>query len=55
MPYAIERYTNEVNRLYGVMDERLADGEFLTGEYSIVEMASIGWTLGLQETRSGSR
>jgi GST-like protein len=41
--YAIERYTNEVNRLYGVMDRRLADREFLAGDYSIADMASIGW------------
>jgi GST-like protein len=41
--YAIERYTNEVNRLYGVMDKRLADHEFLAGEYSIADMACIGW------------
>jgi len=44
IPYAIERYTNECNRLYGVMNRRLADREFLAGEYSIADMASIGWT-----------
>ena len=44
LPYAIDRYTNEVNRLYGVMNKRLADREFLAGEYSIADMASIGWT-----------
>jgi GST-like protein len=43
LPYAIDRYTNEVNRLYGVMDKRLADREFLAGDYSIADMASIGW------------
>ncbi|WP_048649157.1 glutathione S-transferase N-terminal domain-containing protein [Nitratireductor soli] len=43
VPYAIDRYTNEVNRLYGVMNRRLADREFLAGEYSIADMASIGW------------
>lgn len=42
--YAIQRYTNECNRLYGVMNKRLADHEFLAGEYSIADMASIGWT-----------
>lgn len=41
--YAIERYTNEVNRLYGVMNKRLADREFLAGRYSIADMACIGW------------
>ena len=43
VPYAIERYTNEVNRLYGVMNRRLADHEFLAGEYSIADIACIGW------------
>ncbi|MEO0910668.1 MAG: glutathione S-transferase N-terminal domain-containing protein, partial [Pseudomonadota bacterium] len=41
--YAINRYTNEVNRLYGVMDRRLEGRDFLAGEYSIADMASIGW------------
>jgi GSH-dependent disulfide-bond oxidoreductase len=41
--YGINRYTNEVNRLYGVMDKRLADRAFLAGDYSIADMASIGW------------
>ena len=41
--YGIDRYTNEVNRLYGVMDTRLADREFLAGDYSIADMASVGW------------
>ncbi|TCL76230.1 glutathione S-transferase N-terminal domain-containing protein [Rhizobium sp. BK251] len=41
--YGIKRYTNEVNRLYGVMNRRLADREFLAGEYSIADMASFGW------------
>lgn len=43
VPYAIDRYTNEVNRLYGVMDRRLADREFLAGDYSIADMACVGW------------
>jgi GST-like protein len=41
--YGIDRYTNEVHRLYGVMDKRLGDVEFLGGDYSIADMASIGW------------
>lgn len=44
IPYAIERYTDECHRLYGVMNKRLADREFLAGDYSIADMASIGWT-----------
>lgn len=43
VPYGIERYTNEVNRLYGVMNRRLADRDFLTGAYSIADMACIEW------------
>ncbi len=43
LPYAIERYRNEVNRLYGVLDGRLADRPFLAGDYSIADMASYPW------------
>jgi len=43
IPYAIDRYTNETNRLYGVMNKRLADREFLAGEYSIADIACVGW------------
>ncbi len=45
IPYGIERYTNEVNRLYGVMNKRLEGNEFLAGEYSIADMACVGWVL----------
>src|SRR6202521_5142007 len=41
--YAIDRYTNEVHRLYGVMDTRLKDRPYLAGEYSIADMASYPW------------
>ena len=44
--YAIERYTNEVNRIYGVMNRRLADHEYLAGPYSIADMACVGWAKG---------
>jgi len=43
IPYAIDRYTNETNRLYGVMNKRLADRDYLAGEYSIADMACVGW------------
>ena len=43
VPYGIERYTNEVNRLYGVMDKRLADRDYLAGDYSIADMAAFPW------------
>jgi GSH-dependent disulfide-bond oxidoreductase len=41
--YGIDRYTNEVNRLFGVMNTRLAGRDFLAGRYSIADMASVGW------------
>ncbi|TCT40950.1 glutathione binding-like protein [Martelella mediterranea] len=41
--YGINRYTNEVNRLYGVMDKRLSEVEYLGGDYSIADMACVGW------------
>jgi GSH-dependent disulfide-bond oxidoreductase len=41
--YGIDRYTNEVNRLYGVMNKRLAAHEYLAGAYSIADMASYPW------------
>jgi GSH-dependent disulfide-bond oxidoreductase len=43
IPYAINRYVNETSRLYGVMNKRLADREFLSGEYSIADMACYPW------------
>ncbi len=43
IPYAIERYVKETNRLYGVMNNRLADRPFLAGDYSIADMASYPW------------
>jgi GSH-dependent disulfide-bond oxidoreductase len=43
IPYAIERYTKETNRLYGALDRRLADREFIAGDFSIADMASYPW------------
>lgn len=43
VPYAIERYTKEVRRLYGVLDQRLAEAEFFAGEYSIADIALYPW------------
>ncbi len=46
IPYAIDRYVNETNRLYGVLDKRLADRAFVAGDsYSIADMASYPWIL----------
>lgn len=43
LAYAIDRYVKETNRLYGVLDQRLKDREFIAGEYSIADMASYPW------------
>ncbi len=43
IPYAIDRYTNEAKRLIGVLDKRLAENEFVAGEYSIADMAIFPW------------
>ena len=44
IPYAIDRYVKETNRLYGVLDKRLADRAFVAGDdYSIADMASYPW------------
>ncbi len=42
--YAINRYTNEAKRLYGVLDKRLSQAEFVAGEYSIADMALFPWS-----------
>jgi GST-like protein len=43
IPYAMERYTKETNRLYGVLNKRLADREFIAGAYSIADIACYPW------------
>ncbi len=43
LPYAIDRYVKETNRLYGVLNKRLADRDFIAGEYSIADMACYPW------------
>jgi len=48
IPYAIERYLNEVNRLYGVMNRRLVDRPYLAGDYSIADIACISWAKGYE-------
>jgi GST-like protein len=46
LPYAIDRYVKETNRLYGVLDTRLADRPFVAGErYTIADMASYPWVV----------
>jgi GST-like protein len=43
IPYAVDRYVRETNRLYGVLNHRLADREFVAGAYSIADMAAYPW------------
>jgi GST-like protein len=43
LPYAIDRYRNEVNRLYGVLNKRLDGRRFVAGDYSIADMAIYPW------------
>lgn len=43
IPYAVDRYVKETNRLYGVLNKRLADREFVAGDYSIADMAAYPW------------
>jgi GSH-dependent disulfide-bond oxidoreductase len=43
VPYAIKRYKDETRRLYGVLDKRLGEAEYLAGEYSIADIASYPW------------
>jgi glutathione S-transferase len=46
IPYAIERYQREVRRLLEVLDTRLADNEYLAGDYSIADIANWSWVRG---------
>ena len=43
IPYAIDRYVKETNRLYGVLDKRLSEHQFIAGSYSIADMAAYPW------------
>lgn len=46
IPYAIDRYRNETHRLYGVLNKQLNGQNYIAGEYSIADMASLSWSLG---------
>lgn len=45
IPYAIERYQKETKRLYTVLDRRLADHQYLAGDYSIADIATWPWVV----------
>jgi len=44
LTYAVDRYTNEAGRIYGVLDRRLGEAEYLAGDYSIADIATFPWT-----------
>lgn len=46
LPYAIKRYRDETHRLYGVLEKQLSSKEYVCGDYSIVDMACVGWARG---------
>ena len=48
LKYGQDRYTNEVNRLFGVLNKRLADREFVAGALSIADMAIWPWIVGFK-------
>jgi GSH-dependent disulfide-bond oxidoreductase len=52
LTYAIERYSKESDRLVGVLDRRLAEAEYLAGDYSIADMASWAWVRGYERRKT---
>jgi len=49
IPYAIDRYVNEVNRLYGVLNRRLDGRDYVADTYSIADMAIFSWARGWEK------
>jgi GST-like protein len=47
LPYAIERYRKEALRIFGVLEGRLAEHEYLAGEYSIADICTYPWVAGV--------
>ncbi len=45
VPYAIDRYTKEARRLYGILDKQVGERGYMAGDYSIADMATYPWTL----------
>ena len=52
IPYAVDRYTREAGRIYGVIDRRLAENDYLAGDYSIADIAVWPWLLGERQGQS---
>ena len=48
VPYAVRRYGDEVHRLYGVINGRLGGRDYVADEYSIADMALVGWVKGYE-------
>ncbi len=46
IPYAIKRYQDETHRLYGVLEKQLDGKDYICGDYSIADMAAVGWARG---------
>ena len=51
LDYPIDRYVKETNRLYGVLNKRLADRQFIAGEYSIADIAAYPWIVPYERQR----
>jgi GSH-dependent disulfide-bond oxidoreductase len=51
IPYAIARYVDEAHRLYGVLDRQLRGQDYIAGEYSIADIATIGWANGYEKQK----
>lgn len=49
LPYAMKRYTDETHRLYGVLNKQLEGKQFITGDYTIADMACLGWARGWEK------
>jgi GSH-dependent disulfide-bond oxidoreductase len=53
LPYALKRYEDETHRLFGVLNKRLVDREYLAGPYSIADMACFSWARGYERQGIG--
>ena len=51
VPYAKKRYTDETHRLYGVLNRQLEGRDYIIGEYSIADMACVGWAKGWENQK----
>ncbi|WRH68529.1 MAG: glutathione binding-like protein [Planktothrix sp. GU0601_MAG3] len=49
IPYAIDRYVKETNRLYGVLNRQLAGQDYIAGQYSIADMACYPWIVPFEQ------